>query len=216
MSRVVKKSEERKEELLDIALHLFLQKGYENTSVKDIYEGANGSFGMFYHHFDSKEKIFEAAMDRYAHSFAGALAELLLDQEIDFKKRYPMVIKRYLTWLDGRDQVSNYGRGKLDVAVFITVSLKILHELAGPVQCYIEEGCKSGIFHVADPQQAAIYIIYGIYGVIREEGIRSSNVIGAPRLLEKLADLISKVVETDASMFMLHVSVVNQREEGYT
>jgi AcrR family transcriptional regulator len=59
MSGTVKKPDERKDELLDIAEKLFMEKGYENTYVKDIYTKANGSFGMFCHHFKSKDEVLE-------------------------------------------------------------------------------------------------------------------------------------------------------------
>lgn len=35
MARVVKKSTERKQELIDISIKLFLQKGYDETLIKD-------------------------------------------------------------------------------------------------------------------------------------------------------------------------------------
>ncbi|MCC0650441.1 TetR/AcrR family transcriptional regulator [Clostridioides sp. ZZV15-6598] len=69
MARVVKKPTERKQELIDIAIKLFLQKGYDETSIKDIYSEANGSFGMFYHYFKSKEEIFKVVMNRYTDLF---------------------------------------------------------------------------------------------------------------------------------------------------
>ncbi|WP_434302893.1 TetR/AcrR family transcriptional regulator [Clostridium botulinum] len=59
MAGIVKKPEVRKDELLNVAEKLFIEKGYENTSVKDIYAEVNGSFGMFYHHFKSKEEVLE-------------------------------------------------------------------------------------------------------------------------------------------------------------
>lgn len=55
----------RKQELVRIALRQFLQQGYEKTSVRSIVKEANGEIGMFYHHFASKEEIFEAVLEQY-------------------------------------------------------------------------------------------------------------------------------------------------------
>ena len=58
MARPVKKSPEQwKKEILDAAQHLFLDKGYEETSVSDIMNLAGGAKGMFYRFFQSKEEI---------------------------------------------------------------------------------------------------------------------------------------------------------------
>lgn len=47
--------------ILEEALKLFIEKGYESTSIQDIINNLGGlSKGAIYHHFKSKEDIFEA------------------------------------------------------------------------------------------------------------------------------------------------------------
>lgn len=51
--------------ILDVALALFFEKGYDNTSIQDIIDGLGGlTKGAVYHHFKSKEDILSAALDR--------------------------------------------------------------------------------------------------------------------------------------------------------
>lgn len=46
-------------------LSLFLEKGYENTTIQDIIQSLNGlSKGAIYHHFNSKEEILDVLVDR--------------------------------------------------------------------------------------------------------------------------------------------------------
>lgn len=46
--------------IVDTALELFLKQGYEKTSIQDIINHLGGlSKGAIYHHFKSKEEIFE-------------------------------------------------------------------------------------------------------------------------------------------------------------
>ena len=41
--------------ILDVAFRLFMEKGYENTSIQDIIHGLGGlSKGAIYHHFKSQ------------------------------------------------------------------------------------------------------------------------------------------------------------------
>lgn len=55
----------RKQELVGIAFRQFLQQGYEKTSIRSIVGEANGEIGMFYHHFSSKEEIFNTVLENY-------------------------------------------------------------------------------------------------------------------------------------------------------
>ncbi len=51
--------------ILDVAFRLFMEKGYEHTSIQDIIDHLGGlSKGAIYHHFKSKEDILVAVSDR--------------------------------------------------------------------------------------------------------------------------------------------------------
>ena len=53
------------EKILDAAQRLFLEKGYDNTTIQDIVNELDGlSKGAVYHHFKSKEEIMDAVGDR--------------------------------------------------------------------------------------------------------------------------------------------------------
>ena len=53
------------ERILDVSQRLFLEKGYENTTLQDIVDELGGlTKGAVYHHFKSKEEIMDAVGDR--------------------------------------------------------------------------------------------------------------------------------------------------------
>ena len=53
--------EETVKKILDVSLKLFLEKGFEQTTVLNIVENLGGlTRGAFYHHFKSKEEVLEA------------------------------------------------------------------------------------------------------------------------------------------------------------
>ena len=57
--------EETVERILDTAQRLFLEKGYEQTTIQDIIDNLGGlTRGAIYHHFKSKEEIIDAVSDR--------------------------------------------------------------------------------------------------------------------------------------------------------
>lgn len=51
--------------ILDVSQRLFLEKGYDNTTIQDIVEELGGlTKGAIYHHFKSKEEIMDAVSNR--------------------------------------------------------------------------------------------------------------------------------------------------------
>lgn len=57
--------EETREKILDVARQLFYEKGYDNTTVQDIIDGLGGlTKGVIYHHFKSKQDIWESVIKR--------------------------------------------------------------------------------------------------------------------------------------------------------
>ncbi|MCR5330456.1 MAG: TetR/AcrR family transcriptional regulator [Lachnospiraceae bacterium] len=59
----MKKGERRKQELLKIAHRMFIEKGYENTSIDEIIAEAGIAKGKYYYYFESKEATLEAVID---------------------------------------------------------------------------------------------------------------------------------------------------------
>ena len=57
------KGEKRRQELLQIAYRLFVQKGYEETSIEDIIGEAGIAKGTYYYHFPSKEATLEEVIN---------------------------------------------------------------------------------------------------------------------------------------------------------
>lgn len=53
------------EKILEVSQQLFLEKGYDNTTIQDIVDQLEGlSRGAIYHHFKSKEDIMDALGDK--------------------------------------------------------------------------------------------------------------------------------------------------------
>jgi TetR/AcrR family transcriptional regulator, cholesterol catabolism regulator len=55
----------RRDELLTIAAGLFAERGFRNTTVRDIADSAGILSGSLYHHFDSKEAMVDELLDTF-------------------------------------------------------------------------------------------------------------------------------------------------------
>jgi AcrR family transcriptional regulator len=56
--------QEKKQLIMNTALELFANKGYENTSVKDITKAAGIAKGLLYNYFQSKEELLETILNQ--------------------------------------------------------------------------------------------------------------------------------------------------------
>ena len=54
-------SHETRKKILEVSKDLFLEKGFDNTSIQDIIDGLGGfTKGVIYHHFESKDEILQS------------------------------------------------------------------------------------------------------------------------------------------------------------
>lgn len=60
----VSKSELRYRKIIEVGLELFLENGYEKTSLNDVIRVSGGSLTTIYEHFFSKKDFFEAVISK--------------------------------------------------------------------------------------------------------------------------------------------------------
>jgi len=99
MGRPATRHEERKSQIIEAALEVFAQKGYDGTTNRSIAQAAGlNSAALIYHYFPSKEELFKACLERIT-----ALEEMRRELEGGQEKPPEVYLKRagmsYLTTL---------------------------------------------------------------------------------------------------------------------
>ncbi len=80
--------------ILDVAFRLFMEQGYEHTSIQDIIDHLGGlSKGAIYHHFKSKEDILIAVTDRMTAESNQMLASIRDRMDLCGKDKLKMIFK---------------------------------------------------------------------------------------------------------------------------
>lgn len=83
--------------ILDVAFRLFIEKGYDHTSIQDIIDHLNGlSKGAIYHHFKSKEDILIAVTDRMTDAPNQMLAAIRDNTNLTGKEKLKILFKESL------------------------------------------------------------------------------------------------------------------------
>jgi len=152
--------DERKTQIIEAALMLFRDRGYENTTVSEIIDAAGISKGGFYHHYDSKEQLLRDIAQDFVCEVLGIIGEISQRDDLSaleklneyirmanaYKKERPVKAAAFLAEL--------YSGGKnLQLANMI---FELSGEALTPVmRDIIRQGIAEGDFSTEYPEEAA-------------------------------------------------------------
>jgi AcrR family transcriptional regulator len=92
VSRTTTKAEETRERILDTALRLFREKGFDDTTMRDIASEAGVATGAAYYYFHSKEDLVMGFYRRTAEE-AREILPPAIDQSRDLRRRLRAIIE---------------------------------------------------------------------------------------------------------------------------
>lgn len=163
--RIIKEPEERKQEIIEAALHLFSQKGYEHTTIQDIAKYLNISQGLCYRYFKSKTEIFTATAEFYAQQVLQQIRQPFPDNMKAIDK-FNITIKRLFQYIikhgefEANSEVSALRADRLD-----SISRQII-EVIIPI---IKQGNKEEVFNCRDVEMTTKIFIFGLVHTFHEE-----------------------------------------------
>lgn len=163
--RISKEPEIRKKELIETALRLFLKKGYEKTSVRDILREVKGSPGMFYYYFSSKEEIFEEAIKYYVDNYVKELIEIFRDEKISLGDKYNKIVSSVIKAFEDLRSFSKIYYSPQYFPLRVKITFEILDKLVELFSQLIEKIKKDPQL---DSKRCALFILYGVYGLLHE------------------------------------------------
>lgn len=151
-----RKSNDTRQKIIEVAAKLFLKKGFDKTTMRDIVENLNMSKGAIYHHFKSKGDIIDAVYKIQDEQISNQILSLQNDlKEMNGKEKISAVIKDSVCNqenLNHNEDVSNFMKS----AEYILKYMKDNVSKNAPVIAeMIEEGNKDGSLSCEYPQEMA-------------------------------------------------------------
>ena len=140
----MKKGERRKQDLLNIAYRMFIEKGYENTSVDDIIAEAGIAKGTYYYYFESKEATLEAVIEMMIEK-AENIAKAALMKPVPIPQKLASVVYAFRP---NKDEIviTDVLERKENIVMHDKIGKKIV-EVAVPILSdIVREGIAQGIF----------------------------------------------------------------------
>lgn len=106
---------ETRELIIQNSFILFLKKGIKEASINEIIKSCNLSKGAFYHHFESKEKVYMEVLNRFFFSYfkkqnVHYSTEIPLTYKLDRFEKSFLDPYREIGNLLNEDQLSSYFR----------------------------------------------------------------------------------------------------------
>ncbi|MFL1674565.1 TetR/AcrR family transcriptional regulator [Paenibacillus thiaminolyticus] len=163
MSRTKKPPEERRQQLLDIGIELFLHNGVAGVSVQDIVREAGVATGLFYYYFKSKEVFLDEAVESYVMGQIQQYQALLQCEELTLLGRLQRVVDEFITSMDQTAQVIR--ENDVTAPQHRIIVEAMLQKLSPELEVFIRRGCDEGIFYVLHPAVTAQFLLHGLSGV---------------------------------------------------
>ena len=163
MARISKPPEVRRQEILDTAMELFAEKGYEDTSMADIARRMGVVQGLCYRYFDSKRVLFREAMEQYVRECCAAGLPIIHDRSRTIRQRLDDMAALTLETEQNARYHAFYHRPE-NQSIHEELNWRICAYLTPHVAEELEDACQRGELRLEHPALAASYLLHGQIG----------------------------------------------------
>lgn len=180
--RVVKKADERRNEILDAADELFGQKGFDGTSTNDILEKVGIARGTLYYHFKSKEDIMDALIERYNVRLLGAAQEISADKSVPVIERIIRVVMALNLSGGSSKEIMEHIHKPQNALLHQKIQRVIIAGITPILAGIIREGTQQGLFSTPFPYECMEMVVIYANTVFDEDMVSMTNEERASRI----------------------------------
>jgi AcrR family transcriptional regulator len=197
-----KGSQERKQEIVDKALEMFLERGYHGLSVAQLAKETKIAKGLMYYYFESKEALLS---DVIAH----LCEQHVMNFNLKFKSESLTFYEKFMMILDAYHEIHPDNPSSIDTAwlshnSFVELFHKaFITQIDEHITALSEEASRQGILSGLEAKLLIIMLLEGITGLTRIQKVNQETII---HLLEKRFDLESGTLRESGSKILVHFS----------
>ena len=148
--------------ILDTAYRLFMEKGYEYTSIQEIIDNLGGlSKGAIYHHFKSKEDILAAVIDRMIKESDWLLARIRDRSDLNGRDKLKKIFKESINRSVREEIFETLPNFRNNPKLLSRLLYETIEDTApNYIQPIIEQGIADGSIQTDYPKQFAELILF--------------------------------------------------------
>ncbi len=142
--------------ILNTAARLFMEKGYDRTSLQDIIDETKLSKGAIYHHFISKEDIFDKICQRIGTENSERLAAVRDDNSLNGLEKLRQIFRSSMLH-PNQEKIAEIVPCLLDNPRLLAIHVRTQFEEVAPnfIAPIIREGIADGSIKAENPDQLA-------------------------------------------------------------
>lgn len=148
-------NEHTKAKILEVASHLFLTKGYDETRISDIINGLDGlTKGAIYHYFDSKEDIFNEVVSEIGNKNLLIFNKIKNDETLNAKEKLSRLIDVSF-YNENMNTITDMSPSLLDNPKLLSAIISEIKEITIPnyILPIINSGVKDGSIKTTHPEE---------------------------------------------------------------
>lgn len=157
----------RKEQILNHSFKLFLKKGFDATSISDILQDLNIARGTLYYHFESKEAIMDAIIERFGQQAVESAAQVVVSDNLSVHdKLLGLFAAVQMGKLTGGEVMLDYLHRPQNSLFHEKSQQMILKKISPLLAQIIREGNLQNVFNNDFPEETAEMAVLIISGFI--------------------------------------------------
>jgi len=202
MKRIVKDPEIRKNELIDVATELFMEKGYEETSISDIVKKAKVAHGTFYYYFKTKEKILDEIIEIIQNYLFEKLEEISNRKDINAIEKFIEFLKIKMDSFSSGIKLWEYLFKEKNSLLFVKFQKNSIPIASKPIEKIIKQGVKEGFFNTNYPKIAAYALLHVNLSIATDHDFFEKNKIERKKIIFITFDLIERIIGAKPGIFI--------------
>lgn len=177
------RTEDRRQAIVDAALIVFREVGFERASMAMISRRLGGSKGTLYGYFKSKDELFETAMKAASEGPGDQIMDLLDPRAANLTAMLRSFAKSYLEFISG-DEVLRITRTAIHEGAGSPLGAHLFDQGPGRARsklaAFFAAMMEQGRIRKARPEQVALH-----FKSMIEAGVLEESLYGAPRVSEE-------------------------------
>ena len=183
-ARISKEPEVRKQEILDTAMLVFMEKGYEAATMRDIAAAMNVVPGLCYRYFESKQVLYDTAIEQYVKDITLPMIELLKEKDGSLDGFLDKMEQLFLQ-SDGREKYHHFFHKKENHGLQMLMSVKLCETIEPYMKEKLQEMNEMGITRVGNIPLTASYMLFGAVPVLENDALSSAEKAAGIRMIMK-------------------------------
>jgi len=202
--RVTKDPEERRQELIDAAERLFMEKGYEQTAVSDIVREVQVAHGTFYYYFPSKEDILEAVIEKNIAELESNVREIMQQRDLATAFKLNLMVNSILGINVARRKLMAYLHEESNAVMHEKMERRTVDRLVPLLAEVVAFGAEEGCFSVQNPRETAEFLLASLVYFFHHPEI-FANPRRSEKMRRTLETILGRVLAVKNYNFVLTV-----------